>query len=100
MKEFDPETPPVPEPRANHGHWQSHADRYLEERDHLVRVAGITLSQIQKLNSAGIMTMTRLAKSGKHLVPRLSCEIQERLAQQAELQIRTCQERKTAPNDK
>ncbi len=35
MNAFDPEKPPVPEPRANHGHWQSHADRYLEERDHL-----------------------------------------------------------------
>src|SRR5436309_7156062 len=38
MDEFDPETRPVPEPRGNHGRWQSHADRYLEERDHLVQV--------------------------------------------------------------
>jgi uncharacterized protein len=100
MHEFDPEKPPVPEPRANHGRWQSHADRYLEERDHLVRVAGITLGQIQKLNSAGILTMTQLAESGTLHVPRLSHEIQERLAQQAELQIRTCQERKNAPAEK
>ena len=63
MDEFDPNKPPLPEPRANHGHWQSHADRFLEEQDHPVQVAGKTLGQIEKLKRAEIMTMSQLASS-------------------------------------
>ena len=100
MDEFAPNSPPLPEPRANHGRWQSHADGFLEEQDHPIQVAGITLGQIQKLNRAGIMTMTQLAGSGTTRVPRLSQEIHERLAEQADLQIRTRQQRANAPPDK
>lgn len=45
---------PIPDSRADHGRWQTHADRYLDERDHLVRVAGISTGQIKKLTEAGI----------------------------------------------
>jgi len=100
MEEFDPNNPPVPEPRANHGRWQSHADRFLEEQDHPIQVAGITLGQIQKLNRAGITTLTQLAGSGGTHVARLSHEIHQRLAEQADLQLRTRRQRANAPPDK
>ena len=44
--------------------------------------------------------MTQLAGSGTTRVPRLSQEIHERLAEQADLQIRTRQQRANAPPDK
>lgn len=44
MEEFYPEVaPPCPVPRAEHLDWQSHADQFLLERDHLVQVAEISI---------------------------------------------------------
>ncbi|BCA56413.1 hypothetical protein W02_35530 [Nitrospira sp. KM1] len=50
---------PLPFPRAEHGRWTSHADRFFRDRDHLVLVANITSSQIRKLAKAGIHTTAR-----------------------------------------
>ncbi|MEO2033792.1 MAG: TM0106 family RecB-like putative nuclease [Planctomycetaceae bacterium] len=90
MAEFDPDSDhPVPDPRADHGRWQSHAEDWLLERDHLFQVANISVSQIRKLNDAGIETAAQLAKSKKKHVPHLNDDIYRRLAAQAAVQMKT-----------
>ena len=88
MDQFDAEIPPEPDPAADHGRWSSHAQHWLEEKDHLVQVANINQSQIKKLNLAGIHTVAELATVTKK-IPNLSAEIQERLTEQALLQVST-----------
>ena len=51
---------PEPLPRADHGRWISHAEKFFQETDHLVQVAGITVGQIKKLKRAGITTVSAL----------------------------------------
>ena len=46
---------PEPLPRAEHGRWTSYAEKFFLEKDHLVQVAGITVGQIKKLKTAGIV---------------------------------------------
>jgi len=90
MESFDPSvSPPEPDPRADHGVWQSYADAFLDEKDHLVRVAGISMGQIKKLHKAGVSTMSGLASLEKKVVPKLNQEILDRLIEQAALQIET-----------
>lgn len=85
---------PVPDPRADHGRWQTHADRYLDERDHLVRVAGISTGQIKKLTEAGIGTLTELAETTVTSVPKMPATTVEKLVHQARLQKETRELRK------
>lgn len=80
---------PIPDPRAEHGVWQSHADRYLDERDHLVRVAGISTGHIKKLNEAGIATLAELAESSGRNIRKVPQESMEKLVHQARLQKQT-----------
>jgi predicted RecB family nuclease len=80
---------PVPDPRADHGRWQSHAENWLLQRDHLFQVANISVSQIKKLNDAGIETLAQLAKSRKTRIPRLSDDSYRRLVAQAAVQMQT-----------
>ena len=48
MDRFSPDTPPQPDPTADHGVWSSHAKQILEDMDHLSRVANISKRQIIK----------------------------------------------------
>ena len=90
MAEFAPDADhPIPDPRADHGRWQSHAEEWLLERDHLFQVANISVSQIRKLNDAGIETVTQLANSSRTRIPRLNDDSFQRLVAQAAVQIRT-----------
>ena len=90
MDEFDPDADhPVPDPRADHGRWQSHAKEWLLDRDHLFQVANIAVSQIQKLNHAGIETMAQLAQSKKSRIPQLNDDTYLRLVSQAAIQLKT-----------
>ncbi|MFH0945423.1 MAG: TM0106 family RecB-like putative nuclease, partial [Planctomycetota bacterium] len=89
MEEFDPRCPPLPDPTLDHFHWQSHAERYVVEQDHLVQVAGIARSQIRKLEEAGIRSMTALAETEETAIAKLSAPIFERLRAQARLQVRS-----------
>jgi len=90
MASFDPAAdPPTPSPRANHGRWQSYADRWLDGRDHLVRVAGITSGQIKKLEAAGILTLTALATTDLASVAKLGGETLATLKRQAYAQWKT-----------
>jgi uncharacterized protein len=80
---------PEPLARADHGRWTSYADKFFEDTDHLVRVAGISEGQIKKLKKAGINTMTQLAQSSGTAVPKLDKDSLEKLAAQAYLQSQT-----------
>lgn len=85
----DMESRPIPDPRADHGRWQSHADAYLDERDHLVRVAGISTGQIKKLDEAGISTLADLAGAAERSIQKMPRETLDKLVHQARLQKET-----------
>ncbi len=87
MRHFDPASRPGPELGGDYGRWTSQATRILETADHLSRVANITVSQIQKLNAAGITTLTSLAETTLAHVPRIDDAVFARLKEQAQLQV-------------
>jgi len=88
---------PEPMPRADHGRWGSLAEKFFDETDHLVRVAGISVGQIKKLKKAGITTMSCLAEMSGRAVPKLAAESFDRLVSQARLQCQTLAERAKNP---
>jgi predicted RecB family nuclease len=87
MRGFDPDQRPEPDPDDDHGRWESYAERWAEEVDHLARVAGVTRSQIRKLTAAGITTLADLAKTTAARVPKLGDPQFERMRAQARLQL-------------
>src|SRR5206468_34270 len=84
---------PEPLPRADHGRWTSYAEKFFDETDHLVRVAGITIGQIKKLKKAGIAAMAELAAASGKTVQKLADDSLEKLVAQARLQCQTRAER-------
>ena len=88
---------PEPLPRADHGRWSSHAEKFFNDTDHLVRVAGITVGQIKKLNTAGIATVTDLAKASGKTIHKLGPDSLEKLVAQARLQCETVSARRHNP---
>jgi predicted RecB family nuclease len=92
------ENRPEPAPRAEHGPWGSHAERFFAEKDHVVQVAGISVGQIKKLRGAGITTVAQLSTASGTLVPKLSSESLEKLAAQARLQRLTREDRAENPD--
>lgn len=91
-------TRPEPLPRADHGRWTSHAERFFAESDHLVQVAGISVGQIKKLKKEGITTVADLAAASGRTVPKLAPDSLERLAAQARLQCETRALREASPD--
>lgn len=83
---FDADRRPVPGMGEDHRPWETEAADYLEEIDHLSRVAGIRQSQIGRLEAAGITTMEQLAESTAERIPRLDRTVFDRLRRQARLQ--------------
>ncbi len=88
---------PEPLPRADHGRWTSHAEKFFNEQDHLVLVAGITVGQIKKLKRAGITTVAGLAAASGKPVHKLDTDSLEKLVAQARLQRQTRIDRATKP---
>jgi uncharacterized protein len=86
---------PEPEPRADHGNWNSYAEEYFNSTDHLVKVAGISANQIKKLRHAGIDTVAKLANASGARVEKLLPAMLEKLAAQARLQKATLEARKS-----
>lgn len=81
-----PETRPEPVAACTLCRWKEHCQGEWNRRDSLALVAGITRSQRNKLEKAGINTMSELAQlSGS--VPKLAPDTQRRLATQARLQV-------------
>jgi predicted RecB family nuclease len=91
---------PEPLPRAEHGRWTSYAEKFFLDKDHLVQVAGITVGQIKKLKTAGIVTMTTLAAALGKSVHKLDAGTLEKLVSQARLQCETLEDRKAKPDAK
>jgi uncharacterized protein len=85
---------PEPEPRADHGKWNTHAEEYFTCTDHLVKVAGISANQIKKLQNAGIDTVAKLANASGARVEKLMPAMLEKLVAQARLQKATLEARK------
>ncbi len=89
---------PEPLPMADHGRWTSYAEKFFDDTDHLVRVAGITTGQIKKLRKAGISTMAALAATSGGSIPKLAADSLRRLTSQARLQCQTRADRVHNPS--
>lgn len=79
-----------PEPCGHCGFcaWRDRCDEQRLQDDHLSAVAGISRSQIQKLQSAGVTTLHQLADSTHDLrIPKLQTESLSKLRHQARLQF-------------
>lgn len=88
---------PEPLPGADHGRWASYADKFFDDTDHLIRVAGITVGQIKKLKSAGIPTVAKLVVASGQSIHKLAAESLEKLVAQARLQSQTRADRVKNP---
>ena len=88
---------PEPMPRAEHGRWNSLAEKFFDETDHLVQVAGISVGQIKKLKAAGIATVADLATASGKSIHKLGSDSFERLVAQARLQCLTRNDRQKNP---
>lgn len=80
-----PETRPEPVSACALCRWREHCQAQWEAEDSLALVAGISRSQRQKLEAAGVDTMAGLAARTER-VPRMAAETQRRLVAQARLQ--------------
>lgn len=78
-------TRPVPCTTCDLCRWRNHCAQTWEAEDSLFRVAGISRSQVTKLEAAGVDTMTALAGLNER-VPRLAEPTFQRLQVQARLQ--------------
>ena len=79
-----------PEPCGHCGFcaWRDRCDEQRQQDDHLSAVAGISRSQIKKLQSAGVTTLHQLADSPDDLrIPKLQTESLSKLRHQARLQF-------------
>lgn len=82
-----PATQPLPNPFCDLCRWRNECTSNWESADSLVLVANIRSSQREKLEAAGVTTMTGLSKLRKK-IPRLAENTQEKLVDQAKLQVR------------
>ena len=89
QSQFIPTNFPDPYDSKSYLDWSEYAEAYLEECDHLSLVANIRRSQVQKLEQAGIMTLTELANSELLEVPKISPEVFTRLKTQAQYQLKS-----------
>lgn len=87
MENFAPTEIPEPIGDEEFKHWSTYANKLLEDSDHLIRVANIRVSQIKRLQEAGINTLTDLAHSQLQHIKKLEPNIFNRLKRQAFLQI-------------
>ncbi|WP_447965011.1 TM0106 family RecB-like putative nuclease [Nitrospira sp. Ecomares 2.1] len=89
---------PEPLPRADHGRWTSHAEKFFHDTDHLVQVAGITVGQIKKLKKGGIATVDDLSAASGTSIRKLAADSLEKLVAQARLQCQTRADRIMNPD--
>ena len=89
---------PEPIPRADHGRWTSHAEKFFIDTDHLVQVAGITVGQIKKFKLAGIATVADLAAASGKTIHKIAGDSLEKLVAQARLQCQTRADRNHNPD--
>ncbi len=87
QNEFDAASPPDFMGMEKFGRWTTHAEKIMERKDHLCRVANIRTVQIRKLYTAGISTMTDLAKTSLTTIAKMQDETFSTLKHQAQLQV-------------
>jgi predicted RecB family nuclease len=87
--DFDPYARLDPAESKDWLNWNDYAEKLITESDHLLLVAGITRSQIKKLNQAGINTLSSLAETTLSNVPDLNPMILAKLRAQAGIQKRS-----------
>lgn len=94
QNKFTPENPPIPQSYEDFGRWEEQAEEILRKKDHLSFVAGINISQIKKLERAGITTLSMLSTAAKCPMD-LQTNIFQKLHLQAKLQLTTKSNGKT-----
>ncbi len=87
QEKFDSNQMPLPGDSRSYGDWSEFAEEILIATDHLSRVANITRGQIQKLEDAGIKTMSAMAASKEKTLAGVNEETLQRLRRQSQLQI-------------
>ncbi|PHO01885.1 nuclease [Rhodobacteraceae bacterium 4F10] len=79
------ETRPVPCKTCGLCRWREHCGWVWEQEDSLFQVAGISKTQVQRLEAAGISTMETLSRNEER-VPRIAGATLDKLKTQARLQ--------------
>lgn len=87
QQKFDRSKPPAFLGLEDFGRWTTHAEAQIQKLDHLCQIANIRTSQIKKLQSSGINTMTELPSSTLQRVPKMEESTFGTLKHQARLQI-------------
>jgi predicted RecB family nuclease len=86
-RDWTPGNPADPAKSPSYGRWTQYAEGVLKDRRHLSLVANITRTQINRLETAGVLTIDELASTKLNVVPKLSGDILDRLQAQAKIQI-------------
>src|SRR5579872_5034858 len=87
QQSFDPDKWPKLSGVADYRHWTGYVNGVLENRDDLSLIANIRATQIEKLNQAGINTLTQIAMWAQDPIPTLEPATFQRLRMQAALQL-------------
>lgn len=85
--DFNLTSPSHPGLAKSYGRWSEFAEKVLDDSDHLSKVAKITCSQIKKLESVGVTTLTQLATEKLDHVPKLAEATLRSLQWQARMQL-------------
>lgn len=87
QQQFDATSMPDPADSKSWAHWSNYAEQLLVEKDHLFQIAGITQSQIKKLNRGGILTMQQLVDTDEEeRIKKLNPASFKKLKSQASIQ--------------
>ncbi len=89
QESFDAAMMPHPGLSSSFGRWNTYAEQVLAQADHLSCIARATRSQIRKLETAGINTMTALSSTAETYISGITSEVLGRLKLQAQLQIQS-----------
>ena len=89
QERFDPNRMPDPGLERSHGRWSEAASEILAAADHLSQVAGITRSQIQQFEAAGVKAFADLASLDERPIKGIKALTRDRLRAQARQQVRS-----------
>ncbi len=92
QRRFSKNNPPQDWIAGTYSRWKTVSERFLEDCDHLSRIANIRQSQIDRLVECGIETMTALAQTSLKSIPKMRSDTFSTLCHQAKLQIRSREE--------
>jgi len=87
QQRFNPDQPPDFSGLEEFGRWTTVAEQRIKELDHLSQVANIRRTQMRKLYSCGVHTMSQLAASQLGNVPGMKESTLATIRHQAQLQV-------------